>query len=313
MPELYVITAVFNPRQFASRYRLFREFKEYVEDSGAKLLTVECAYGERPHEVTDEHNPWDLRVRTKCELWHKERMLNLGIQRLLQLAPAARYVAWVDADLRFARTDWVNATIEKLQHHLVVQMFSEASSLGPKHQQMWLEPSRLCQWSKRGFHREPERPATWAPDGEGLGHPGFAWASSVPVLDALGGLFDVCIAGSGDLHMCNALVGDVQQNLSPALAPGMRLAAERWASRAKRVVQGNVGFVDGMCMHYWHGKHGIRGYEKRAEMMVFHQYDPCEDIYLQANGLYAYTGNKPRLESDIRLSMSLRNEDSTDL
>lgn len=38
--DLYVVTTVFNARRWKSRYKLYRDFEKYVQDSGAKLLTV---------------------------------------------------------------------------------------------------------------------------------------------------------------------------------------------------------------------------------------------------------------------------------
>jgi hypothetical protein len=45
--RLYVLTAISNPRRFASRYKLYREFEKYVQASGATLITIEAGFGER--------------------------------------------------------------------------------------------------------------------------------------------------------------------------------------------------------------------------------------------------------------------------
>ena len=52
MNPLYVVTAVFNPRRFRSRYNLYQHFNKWVAGSGVRLLTVEVAFGEREHAVT---------------------------------------------------------------------------------------------------------------------------------------------------------------------------------------------------------------------------------------------------------------------
>ncbi len=125
---LDVVAVVSNPVRYQSRYDLFRAFEAHVHDSGARLTVVEMAYGDRPFEVTGPDNPRHVQFRSAHELWHKENLINLGIARLPR---DARYVAWVDADLTFARPDWVQETLQQLQHFPIVQMFAEAHDLDP--------------------------------------------------------------------------------------------------------------------------------------------------------------------------------------
>ncbi|MGH7193828.1 MAG: hypothetical protein ACREJM_09885, partial [Candidatus Saccharimonadales bacterium] len=126
--NLYVVTAISNPARYKSRYKLYHDFAKHVRDAGGILVTAEAAFGDREHLVVDE--PMDVAVRTSHELWHKENLLNLAIQ---SLPPDWQYVAWVDADVTFARPDWVIETIEQLQHFAVVQMFRECLDMTPQH------------------------------------------------------------------------------------------------------------------------------------------------------------------------------------
>jgi hypothetical protein len=128
---LDVVTVVSNPARYRARYDLFRAFAAQVRDAGARLTVVELAFANRPFEVTSADDPRHVQVRTAHELWHKENLLNLGFSRLPR---DARYVAWVDADLTFARPDWVQETLQQLQHYPIVQMFSEAHDLSPEGQ-----------------------------------------------------------------------------------------------------------------------------------------------------------------------------------
>src|SRR4051812_1786519 len=100
--NLYVVTAFFNPQQYASRPRLYRRFVEHIQASGAKLLTVEAAFGAHSYQVTTADDPFHVQVRTDQILWHKEAMINLGIQRLKHVAPESRFIGWFDADITFA-------------------------------------------------------------------------------------------------------------------------------------------------------------------------------------------------------------------
>ena len=99
---LDVVAVVSNPCRYRSRYDLYRAFERHMHASGVRLTTVELAFGERPWEVTEPDNPRHVRLRTAYELWHKENLINLGVQHLPR---DWKYVAWIDADVSFARPD----------------------------------------------------------------------------------------------------------------------------------------------------------------------------------------------------------------
>jgi hypothetical protein len=306
---LYVVTVIFNPHNFKSRYHLYKQFAPYVEFCGAKLFTVEIAYKDRPFEVTEANNPWNLQLRTDCVLWHKERGINIGIQRLLHLVPDAKYIAWIDADVSFTNPDWVHDTVHALHHYAIIQPFSQAMNLNPKYERMWDCPSAMSHFRKKlGYHQHPPVKTKYLCGG----HPGLAWAARTEVLENLNGLMDFCIAGSGDTHMFNALIGDVTLFYRPGMTKQFQTALQRWAKKCDQYVNKNIGFINGICYHYWHGKSEQRGYEKRWDIINFHQFDPHEDIAISLNGLYKFRGNKPELEHDIFLSTQSRNEDSID-
>lgn len=303
--QLYVIAVMFNPRNAEARYRLWHEFMPYMDFSGAKVIAVEAAFADRPHECTDANNPWHVQLRTDQDLWHKEKMINIGIQRLLHLVPDAKYIAWIDADVRFSNPHWVRDTVRALHHYTVVQLFSEAQNLNPKYERMWSCPSAFKQYESKGYHQNPPKTLEYI----GNGHPGLAWAARRDFLTAAGGLIDFCIAGSGDTHMANALRGDIGFNFREGMSPGFRRALERWAEKAHAACKGNIGYVNGICMHYWHGKSNIKGYEKRWDIVCFMQFDPHEDIYADINGLYKYAGNKEHLSLDLRRSLIEREDE----
>lgn len=307
--KLYVVTVVFNPHGFKSRTNLYNQFAEYMDFSRVELFTVEIAFKDRPFEVTTAHNPWNLQLRTDNVLWHKERGINLGISKLLHLVPDANYIAWIDADVKFANPNWANDTVLALHHHTIVQPFSQAINLNPNFEEIWHCPSAIAYYkNKLGYHQKPSIKTQYLCGG----HPGLAWAARRETLEQLGGLMDFCIAGSGDTHMINAMLGDVKLFYRPGMTKSFEKALERWAKKCYRYVNKNVGFVNGACYHYWHGKSEQRGYEKRWDIINFHQFDPHEDITIGLNGLYKWTGNKPELEQDIFLSTKSRNEDSID-
>jgi len=307
---LHVVTSVFNPVRYKSRWRLYQDFEKHVREAGAILYTAEVAYGEREFSVTDFANPRHLQLRTCSEIWLKENALNLVIQRLPR---DWRYVAWIDADVMFARPDWASETIQQLQHHDVVQMWSEAHDLGPDYQLLMLQKSfAYCR-------------AHNLPNGEiGNGHyyyagrkgeviyrhPGYAWAFTRRAYDALGGFLDFCIVGSADYHMANALIGSVGETIRAAAQPSYNRRIMEWERRAETHIRRNVGYVPGLLLHQWHGPKQTRRYIDRWQMLIEEKFDPDVDLIRDWQGLYYLREGAISLRDRLRAYFRQRNEDS---
>ena len=301
MKDLWVVTAVFNPWRYKSRVDLYRKFEKYVADSGAKLVTFELAYGDRPFEVTEANDPLDVQLRTNHELWHKEKMLNLGIQRF---ASDWKYMAWVDADVIFARPDWVTETVQLLQHYPVIQMFSQAVDQNPKFE--------LLKTHTGIIYAFQEGIMTFKNHYDHY-HPGFAWAARRDALDNLGGLFDQAVLGSADRHMALSFIECVERSYPKGISSGYCEQLDLWQERSKKYIKKNVGYMPGMLLHYWHGKKVDRRYSDRWKILVKHQFDPEFDLKPDTQGLYQFTDRCPQLQYDIRKYFTARNEDSIDM
>jgi hypothetical protein len=305
LDHFWVVAVISNPVRYRSRYELFKQFKAHMDRAGVNLMIVEVALGNRTFEVTEAGNPHHLQLRTHDELWHKENMINLGIQRL----PADwKYVAWVDADIEFVRPDWARETVEQLQHYHVVQMFQTAIDLGPQgeafqtHQGfMFNYHSGLPLKHGGGYYNYPH----W--------HPGYCWAARREAIDALGGLYDTAILGAGDHHMAWALLGKGTEFLPPGISDGYRESLAIWEKRAMRVIDRNVGYVPGTILHHWHGKKRDRRYRERWGILKQHNFDPEFDLKRDWQGLLQFSDEGGRLRNDIRAYFRSRNEDSIDL
>jgi hypothetical protein len=298
--QLYVVTAISNPCRYESRYRLYRQFAEHVKDSGAHLLTVEGVFGERAPVIADA-----VHIRIQDELWHKENLLNIGISRLPE---CARYIAWIDADIRFLQPNWASETVQALQHYDIVQPFSTALDLGPEKL-----GSQAVQLHK-GFCYQY---LTGAPIPRGPGyefwHPGFAWAARREALDKLEGLIDWTLLGAGDHIMALALVGRVKDAIAGGLSPEYYALAQRWQYLAEKQIKRNIGYVPGLIHHHWHGKKENRKYVERWEILRRNQYNPKADIMRDTRGAIRLADNKPQLRDDLRAYFRQRLEDSQDI
>jgi hypothetical protein len=302
---LYVICPIYNPIRFRNRWKLYQDFKKRVHEAGAILITVELAFGNREFSVTEADDPFDLQLRTSHELWHKERLVNLAVERL----PSDwRYVSWIDSDFRFARDDWANATVHALQHYHVVQMYSQLQDL--------TDDQQACGPVHRSFMdvyvngADPTSGEAYDSYGSGRpGTPGGAHACTRWAWDALGGLIDIGILGSGDWYMSLGLTGQIERALKPNFHPQYKHLLRIWQERAERHIQRNVGVVEGLALHYWHGPKAKRGYGTRNEILANHQFNPDVDLKRDWQGVYQLTERSIGLRDDIRSYFRARRED----
>lgn len=315
---LYVVTGIFNPFRFKSRIDLYHKFAKYIEHCGAVLITVEVAWTGRPFEATKPYHQNHIQLRTEAIMWHKECLINVGIDHVRKTYPDAKKVAWIDADVQFTNPHWVQETLFELDHYDVMQLFSHSQSLSPKHIPQWQNPSIFYNYiHKIGYSQKPPKSLSYIYGG----HPGLAWAAKLCILEQLGGLMDFCIHGSADTHMAFALMGERKYDahiekgeLKPDdfTSQGYKDKITDWKTKCDLFVKKNIGYLNGICLHYWHGKSQLRGYKKRYSLIQFHKFDPNVDLVRDSNGLYKWAGNKPDLENDLRLSLLERNEDGTD-
>jgi hypothetical protein len=302
---LNVILVHFNPKQLRVRKRLFLETARRLELQGAKVTRVEAAFSDRPFEVTSWWNPHHVRVRTDSELWNKEALINIGAKYIFERYSDNEYVAWVDADVAFCRPDWAQATEDLLKHYPVVQMFGNAVDLDPRYDFM----GRAKGFAK--LYGEGQKPGDFEKDRNRYPyhmHPGYAWAWRREEWEAVGGMITTGILGSGDHHMANALIGFAAESVWAGLHPGYSKPIIEWGQRAAQVVHRNVGVVDGLIVHHFHGYKEHRGYRSRVDILREYQFNPETDLTFDKQGMPQLVGNKPGLGVEIQKYMGSRRE-----
>lgn len=310
---LYVISVVSNTRRYKSRAKLFHDFQNYMEKNPViQFYTVELAFGDRSFEFTSHNNPHHIQLRTTDELWLKENMINIGVSRL----PIDwKYVAWIDGDIHFARHDWAEETIQMLQHHAVVQPWAMAVDLGPNHEVVKTHYSFAHQYQlhKAEMTNDTSFTQTQSEGYSEYAHAGFAWAMRRDAWNAVGGLLDFCIIGSADHHMAWSFIGEADRSIHRQIGLDYAKAIKQWELHCINNLKGDVGYVNGTIMHFWHGKKKDRRYNERWEVLINNEFNPLADIKRDWQGLWQLAGNKPKLRDDLRHYFQQRNEDSIDL
>lgn len=314
---LYVVATIFNATRWRSRWKLFQRFRHHMLASGVRLCVVELAFGDREFSLTEEHNGWQdneyhLRLRTDHELFYKENLINLGVARL----PADwKYMAWVDADVLFSKPDWADGTVQALQHYDWIQPWSQAIDLDSNHEVLAQHEAFLHSYL---LGRElPQVCGGYYYGGKPRGrfhtwHPGYAGACTREAFDAVGGMMDWAILGSGDSYMAYALIGEINRAIPAGVHPRYRQLAEEWQDRAESSIRRNIGVQRGLLLHYFHGAKANRRYKDRWKILVDHQFNPDEHLQRDWQGLYQLSHKAPLgLRDDIRRYFRERCEDET--
>ena len=326
---LVLVEVAFNRREFV------------YADSGLNGTVANCGiHGEFRHQYVP--------LRSASELWLKESMVAVGVSRL---PPDWQQVAWLDSDVQFARPNWVGECIHKLQHYSFLQMFSQARDLGPNYEML---PADYPHANGIGFVKAWQEgwiKSTLTPEiladlkaikgdlaalqkdflqletdleggyygrlGDKRVFPGLAWACTRKAWDDVGGLIDIAVWGGGDWHASHCLVEKTEGMMRHDLHRNYKKIVNQWYERCRTHIRRNVGVMEGVIFHNWHGKKTQRGYNTKHELLARFGFDPLRHLKRDSQGLYTLHDDRSTAFVQIRDMMRRiareRNEDSIDI
>lgn len=302
--DLAIVTCYFNSENYETKLNNYLAFKSNLTRIGLPCFTVECTFGEGLFVLEGDV----LRVQARDVMWQKERLLNLAIQAL-----PGRFtkVAWLDCDLLFQDDDWAQNTSRLLDKCTVVQPFKWVVRL-PRGHTSYLGAGE--KWKSFGAVYKKDKKALLGGRFDAHGHTGFAWAARREVL-AEHGLYDACIAGSGDHMIAHAVCGDHRSICIDRIIgrnSAYRRSFEDWAMRIASATQGRLGYVPGTLLHLWHGDIINRRYVDRNRELEQFSFDPQQDLQLGPTGCWEWTARTPQLRDWAIRYFSSRREDGED-
>ncbi len=295
---IWAITSYFNPAGYRRRLANYRAFRERL---GVPLVTVEQSFtgefalGPDDAEVLIQLAEGDV-------LFQKERLLNVALD---SVPAACEAVAWIDADVIFGSPDWAEETLAALEHHSVLQLFSERYDLLPDSRpdevETWNRPfdrrSLMAKLAAGEFALADLRPR----------HPklrdtawGLAWAARKEVLDRHG-FYDVCVKASGDVAIFCAAIGALD---APTLRERMNEISYQhfleWARPFHDTVGGSVSHLDGRIFHLWHGLYADRNYSTSLSSLRDLDFNPYTDLAKTPHGCWRWNSDKQELHARVR-------------
>jgi hypothetical protein len=318
-PGLAAVTCLFNPCGYRALPSNLHRFRESFAASGVPLLIVELAIGDQVHCAGPGYGEV-LKLRARDIMWHKERLLNVGIAALI--ARGARKIAWLDADVVFDHpAQWAWRMWEELERSAMCQAFSLAE--GSHHA---ARISAVLHHRRTGLAKpDAVAPSLRHPWGVLRGHTGFAWAATAEVLQGVM-LYDRAVLGGGDGIMRFACLPrdegwerELRRKFTSVRACarcGHRAESVLytsdgldWARRWSDAVGGRVGYVHGRIRDLEHGAHRDRGWSTRREILFRHGFDPARDIEMDDQGCWRWASAKPALHREVERYFADRRED----
>jgi len=313
------------------------------------LHVVELALGDRPYEVTTADNPLDLQLRTDCVLWHKEALINRGVAEFppdwqyggyvdgdfhftrhdwaLEAIHMLQHHSYVQLFSSYA--DLTGETATSVSGHRPYRM-SASFAWNYLHPQEFVSSRAQRTAARRSqdsyVQAETTRAATATvapaagaagksfPFGLAPGATGGAWCWRRDAFEATGGLLDTCVLGSGDWHMAFGLVQatNVAAEMKRCTSGYIR-SVLAWQERAKKLqaIEGRspIGCIDNFATHAYHGSKAARAYGERWTVLQKHDFDPATDLMRDWQGIWRWTGNKPKLRDDVMNYFVSRSED----
>ena len=288
---LHAVTCLFNPSGYRTKTENYAVFCAGLAAQGVPLLTVECAFGDDPFALPSTDKV--IQIRSRDVMWQKERLLNFAVAAL---PDACNKVAWLDADILFAKDGWAEETSRRLDQFAVVQPFTRVVRLPRGH------PRHLGvgdRWRSVG-HVYARRPnLLLGGDFEAHGHSGFAWAARRDWV-AAHGLYDACVAGSGDHMMAHAFAGDwssrcIDRILGSVPGNAHREWFEAWCRRVYPHIRAGIGVTSGEIHHLWHGEMASRRYVLRNRELADFGFDPFADLRVGPGGAWEWTASGARM------------------
>lgn len=325
--DLHVVAVFSNPRRWKSRSRLVRNFVQHMVESGVSLTLVDHAFGERNHEF-DKHehllrgvNLVQVRGGADQELWIKEALQKVGVSRLPE---DWQYMAVIDADLNFQRSDWAMETLHMLQHHRVGQPWSHAIDLGPDGAPLSnehghaVDRSFAAAWAvgdieiDENYGRYTGRAllATRPAVKDTRNHFGFAWAFRRSAWSGIGGLPDWLVTGAADYFSALAFAGTLVPGTYTVEGGARRL--QQFLDRCEEHVKQDIGVVPGLVHHGYHGSKVRRAYMERKHILIESKFDPDLHISYDWQGIPSLIGDNRILRDGLRRMNVMRNEDSSE-
>jgi hypothetical protein len=116
--SLGIVCCYFNPCNYISKYDNFIEFYDKLSSYAQNICVVELIHPDSQYTLPQSVH--SVKFHSETILWHKENLLNQGIKKLL--LDGFTKIAWLDADIIFDDSYWIDDAIKLLDQYKLCQL-----------------------------------------------------------------------------------------------------------------------------------------------------------------------------------------------
>jgi hypothetical protein len=304
---MWALTTYFNPIRYKRRLSNYRIFRANLR---IPLVTVELSF-DGQFELRNEDADVLIQRAGGAILWQKECLLNIAIK---SVPSYVKNIAWIDCDILFGRTDWVEDAEKQLnERYNIIQLFSKAIYLNKedsgqllyKYNSYPTVPGLIALYCETGILPLDKRAVST--QGEIAYNPGLAWAGKTEIFKKHG-FYDLAIIGAGDLYMANSIFGTMDSIIKlHDLNEPRRKSYLQWGQQFHQTVAKRVSYIPGEIYHLWHGDTKNRNYRDRYKILA--AFNPQTDVYIGDNGVWQWTNPNSALAEQLRAHFINRRED----
>lgn len=291
------VCCYFNPCNYQKKYDNFIRFYHSLSQQISRIQVVELSSSKLP--LPDYVN--SLKVKSKSILWHKENLLNLGIDILL--AEGYANIAWLDSDVLFLNSSWVLDMQLCLEKHNLCQLFASSESFDYAGKKEYFSGC-VRYWLESGNILPINEPYSM----------GYGWAARSEVLSQCN-LYDKAIVGGGDSLMwlsCFSKHKNIHKLIEHHPIRKLNCVSYyvdfvAWSELWGDLIEENVSCTFNPIVSLSHGSFKNRQYISRYNLLPENNYDPSTDLFY--NDLGVLECRKENLNKQIYNYLKSRNED----
>lgn len=298
--SIAVVCCYYNPCGYQSKLNNFLKFYHKLSKQIDRIQIVELSYNHLESlPLPDNLN--SLKVSSDSVLWHKENLLNIGIDALIK--EGYNYIAWVDSDVIFENSFWVKDTVECLKRNNLCQIFSICEK--PHQTHSTFHPSCVRSWLETGSILPSSQPY----------HTGYAWAAKSSVLSQCK-LYDKAITGGCDSLIWLGCFSN-QYNFSEILSQHPIDSLDtteyildyiKWSQSWSKLINNKISHIYCNIKTLYHGEASNKQYISRYKILEKYSYNPLKDLTYNKNGVLE--SNNKALHRDIFNYFKDRKEDN---
>ncbi|MBN2854320.1 hypothetical protein JXK06_02180 [Patescibacteria group bacterium] len=302
--SLWVLSTFFNPTQAVNKINNYRYFHQNLIRQGVKILTVECAFKDASFELDSNDADKLIQVRSDSILWHKERLLNIGLK---YLPSECDKIAWLDADIIFLNNDWAKEVAKLLETYHFVKPFNRAIRLNKKETREILLKNNI---KNLNLHNRPKyKNSEYSANQENLiiYMSVFGLCARRDIIQEIG-FYDRFIVGNGDMVISGAILNE--KPYWDILPTALEKDIEVWSKKASNLTANKgIAFIPDDILHLFHGRIANRNYYDRIRILKKRKFDPNQDLRINQDDCFEWASNKKRLQQQLFGYFKNRNED----